>query len=650
MIRDDMRVSKGEAGRFASPKRPRRTKHTTPAVESLEQRQVLSTILPTTERFISFQHSVYEVSVTGPGSFIFSPAAKGQFNLDLFGTTTASSINITQTQTHPRANNSLLPIGRIAVHSGQLGQILGAGALNLVGSIKSTGSIQSIQLGSVGPKAQILATGGLGSLNVSGAINLGAGGKIVVAGDLSGGLQAGAIIVNGGLIAIGHDLSNLTTGSLDIENSGRFVVGNDLKAMQDSGPANITTKGSFLVGEDVAGLTFQGDVTMNTGGQILVARDVTGPIQVSGTLVLNGAQISVGRDVTGAFSVNGEFAAINNGSLTVGRDLSGGISVNGNIDLQTGGNITIGRNAGTGTASTASGTTSTSATGITVIGNLITAGGGTISVGGDLNAFKVDGFVLGSGTSSVDLTVGLDLNNWLVLGGAPGQGGVDNFNVDVGKNIQGFSTLHGLFNDFITAGVLITNATTGADGPVAVFDTEIRAGLQITNVTFGGDVESDHATNPQGRNTRIVAGENRAGHFESGGNMVNVVVTGSLINAVLAASVEPNAAGIYPAPGGGIYRFPSTGDANGGVPYAAPPFADPASAGIVLPGTINHNFAPSPTATATVPFTVALPTQSTVDGQVITTAHSSTSDFAGIFAADTTGVFVGLDPLSTSFQ
>jgi hypothetical protein len=346
--------------------------------------------------------------------------------------------------------------------------------------------------------------------------------------------------------------------------------------------------------------------------------------------------------VTGALSVNGQLAVINNGGLTVGRDLSGGLSVTGNVDLQLGGSMVVGRNVGSGGAAT--GTTTSNASGITVIGNLFTAGGGTISIGGNLNALNVTGYILGSGTSAIDLSVGLDLNNWLVQGGAAGQGGVDNFNVDVGKDINGFSTLHGLFNDFITAGVLITNATTGADGPVAVFDTEIRAGLQITNVTFAGDVESDHATNPQGRNTRIIAGENRQGHFEAGGNMENVIITGSLINAVLAAAVEPNAAGIYPAPGGGIYRFPTTGGANGGVPYAAPPFADPASAGIVLPGGINHVFAPSPTAQVTPPFTIPLPTKSTVDGQVVTTAHSATSDYAGIFAADTSGVFVGVDP------
>jgi hypothetical protein len=641
MIRDDVRVSNGKAGRFASPKRARGTKHTTPAVESLEQRQVLSTVLPTTERFVTFQHSVYEISVTGPGSLIFSSARKGQYNLDLYGTTTASSVNITQTTTHPRANNALLPVARITVHSGQIGSILGADAIDLVGAIKTPGSIQSIQLGGVGPKAQILATGGLGSLNVTGAIDLGPGGQIVVAGDLPNGLQAGAIILNGGLIAIGHNVSNLTTGALDIENGGQLAIGNDLQAMTDSGSATITTKGSFIVGEDAAGMTFDGNVVVTTGGQISVDRDVTGPIQIGGSVQLNDAQISVGRDVTGAFSVNGEFALLNNGSLTVGRDLTGGLSVFGDLGLNTGGNIVVGRNIG---SASGSGTVSSSATGLNVNGNLITAGGGSITVGGDLNALRVTGFVLGSGTSAIDLNVGLDLNNWIVNGGAPGQGGVDEFNVNVGKNINGFTTLHGLFNDFITAGVLITNETTGADGPIAVFDTEIRAGLQITNVTFSGDVESDHSTNPAGRNTRIIAGEDRAGDWEAGGNMQNVIVTGSLINAVLAASVEPNAAGIYPAPGDGMYRFPNTGNANDGVPYAAPPFADPASGGIVLDGGINNSFAPTSTSAPTAPFVIPLPTQSTVDGQVITTAHSATSDFAGIFAADTSGVFVGVDP------
>jgi len=58
----------------------------------------------------------------------------------------------------------------------------------------------------------------------------------------------------------------------------------------------------------------------------------------------------------------------------------------------------------------------------------------------------------------------------------------------------------------------------------------------------------------------------------------------------------------------------------------------------VLPGSIHREFAPSPTSSRRTP------SKSTVDGGVITTAHANGSDHAGIFAADTSGVFVGTLP------
>jgi len=309
--------------------------------------------------------------------------------------------------------------------------------------------------------------------------------------------------------------------------------------------------------------------------------------------------------------------------------------------LRGGGAIAIGRNVG---AQAGGGS------GLVVGGNLSTAAGGMIRVGGDLDGLQAGGTIVGQGTDAVDLTVGLDFNNWSVAGGAVNLGGVTNFNVDVGKNIGGVDVRHGLFNDFITAGVLITNVNVGADGPVAVFDTEIRAGVQITNVVLGGDVKSDRPTNPTGRRTRIIAGEDRLGNFEYGGNLDNFVITGSLIDAVVVASVQPTggngtvsrtpapppAPGTpddYDAPAGGVFL----GVANAGQPYAAPPYSpriDPTIDDNVLPGSINPSFAPT---AASAPF----PIRSTVLGGVITTAHANNSDYAGLFAADTRDVFVG---------
>ena len=70
----------------------------------------------------------------------------------------------------------------------------------------------------------------------------------------------------------------------------------------------------------------------------------------------------------------------------------------------------------------------------------------------------VGGIFKGNGTTMPDLTVGLDLTNLVVAGGAYNQGGIQQASIEVGKNILGLTVPHGIFNSFVTAGVLIDNA------------------------------------------------------------------------------------------------------------------------------------------------------------------------------------------------
>jgi hypothetical protein len=157
-----------------------------------------------------------------------------------------------------------------------------------------------------------------------------------------------------------------------------------------------------------------------------------------------------------------------------------------------------------------------------------------------------------------------------------------------------------------------------------------------------------------------VAGEDRDGTFHVGGNIDNFQITGSLIDAVVAASVQPHGGNgtltLNPtnAPGDGgfnTYDAPDgtiSGAIGGGGPvltffnFTAPPYnhaIDTTIDDAVLPGAINPSLAPSITAT-----TSTLPKKSTVLGGVISTPHGDEADFAGIFAADTRGVFVGVIP------
>jgi hypothetical protein len=543
------------------------------AVEPLEGRLLLSLYQgPTRSRPVFSNGAVYQVTLTGPGFETVTPLGRGfrqQFAINLFGTTTASTLSVSLMRTRRGFNNahSTLQIGRINVASGQLGGVQALGAADLVGSITPlNGSISTLQFNTIGPKATIDVKGGLGSLSAGG-------------------------------VTIGP------TGHIDIGSLG--------------GPDSL------------------------------------------GGLTLDGGQFTIDGDLTGPFNV---------GSVMIER-------------------------------------------------------GGQFKVGGNLSNLTVGGIFQGQGTSAIDLKVGLNLINFTVLSGSSNLGSVRGANIDVGKDIAGLDIRHGIFNSLITAGVLIdgspqnssSGGNIGPDGANAIFDSQLLAGVQIKNLLINGDVTSDYVTNPKpnptGYPTRIVAGEvleDRApgkhpqGNFTSAGNIDNFQITGSLIDAVLAASVAPYGGdGTFPppayAPPRSVANTPgdqgfNTYDAPAGfivggtlaAPIAFPNFSeasyfnetffsrngnfpegdylntsiDPTIDDAILPGEINPSFATAPadlnaaSGPAAVIMTttkkLSLPTKSTVPGGVISHQHvgnPDANDFAGIFADDTRGVFVGTLPL-----
>ena len=151
--------------------------------------------------------------------------------------------------------------------------------------------------------------------------------------------------------------------------------------------------------------------------------------------------------------------------------------------------------------------------------NLWTVPSGQVVIAGNLNSLTVTGIFQGQGTSAIDLSVGLNLDQLTVLGGSSNLGGVRSANIAVGKDIVGLNIQHGIFNSLITAGVLIdrtprtasSGGNIGPDGSDAIFDSQLLAGVQIKNLLINGDVKSDYVTNPKpdatGYPTRIVAGE-----------------------------------------------------------------------------------------------------------------------------------------------
>jgi hypothetical protein len=560
----------------------------------LEERRLLSFYTgPSTIRPVVAGGALYQLTVSGGGYERIGHTRNG-IQVNLLGTNASSTLSVTLMHNLPHARQQPLKIAAIKVESGQLGGIQALGTANLVGPVTPLGNVNSIQFNSILGNAQINVAGNLGGLT-AGSIALGPSGAINVGQNLTGPLQAGTIALNGGSITISNDAN------------GAIAL---------------------------------------TG----TSADATGGSQISATSI----------------------TLTHNATLSVGRDVLGGISVANNLTLDTGGSVKVGRDLD----------------GLTVDGDLVvTPTGGAVSVGGNLTNLTISGVLQGNGTPRPDVNVGLTLSGLKVTGGRPDSGGIENASIAVAKSIVGFDVAHGVFNSLITAGVSIDGksgpaggANVGPDGTNAIFNSEIRAGVDIVNFLIGGDVASDFVTNPNptGYRTRIIAGETPQGTFTPGGLIDNFQITGAMTDSVIAASVAPYGGdGTLPVTG---YNSnvtppvpPGDGGANtydqpagvivGGVIGATVPYpnysevsyfnelptgvtwnpADPTIDDDILPGAINPSFASAPLAAGGLNpgATLPLPTRSTVLGGVYSTPHGDNQDYAGIFAADTSGVFVG---------
>jgi len=291
-----------------------------------------------------------------------------------------------------------------------------------------------------------------------------------------------------------------------------------------------------------------GSINLGPGGHVVITGDLNGAFQSLGksstttgmtiaSMNLDGGQFVIGGDSLEPISIAGDLSLSHNGLFAIGRDQTGSLSVGGSVILDSGGQLSVGRNLAA----------------LTVGGNVqIDPGASGIVVGGELTQMTVNGFLRGqSSTTAIDLGVGLNLDGLTVLGGGANQGGIQSANINVGsKNISGLDVLHGIFRSWITAGVSINGVNNvGADGVTGIYNSEIDAGTSITNVTVGGDVTSGFPTgDTSGYPTRIIAGKIRSaaigstpdqGVYLPNGSISNLMITGALIDAVLAASVAP---------------------------------------------------------------------------------------------------------------
>lgn len=453
-----------------------------------------------------------------------------------------------------------------------------------------------------------------------------------------GSIDAPSALLNGAMTPLASSVSTMSFGVLGP--GAQINVGGDVGSMS-VGAVDLGPSGHVIIGGDLNSAIAQSSSSQTSTAAMTI-----------GSLVIDGGQFVIGRDSLSPIVVGGDVTLTQNGLFSVGRDQTGSITVGGSLILNSGGQLMVGRNLA----------------GLWVAGNVdVGPSAGGIVVGGNLDGVTVAGVFQGQGSpSAVDLGVGLNLTGLTILGGSANQGGLQSANINVGKNLSQIDIPHGIFRSWITAGLAIdgqgagsTPGTVGADGTTAIYNSEIDAGTTITNMVIGGDVKSGFPTgDPTGYPTRIIAGKVRGpatgstpdqGLYQANGTISNFIIDGSLVDAVLAASVAPYGGdgSLPPAPAYGTtpqnpgsppgvftnYQAPagltdgtlpnySIRNVTGGVPTGPAAWAQPAG---------NRHDTVLNNGSITV----------TITGGVVSTQTNQTADtydYAGLFAVNTVGV------------
>ena len=291
----------------------RRRRRAVPLVESLECRRLLSGYNgPSANLPVASRAGAFLIQVSGgPGVVKARPTANGAINLTAYGTTSASTITITQTVPRFHFRNRLLQIQSLNIRSGELGG-LSAMPAELAGRMTPlVNSVTTFDIGALGAKAQVNINGSVGSMSVSN-IELGPIGHVEISGDLNSLSQSGP----------------MTIGAVTLD-GGRFTVGRDsLESIAIAGDLSITNGGLLAIGRDQDGsFSVNGSVDLATGGQILVGRNL-GDLSVTGNLIVNpgGSGIAVKGAINGV-KVDGYFQGQGGTSNPTAIDLGVGLNV-----------------------------------------------------------------------------------------------------------------------------------------------------------------------------------------------------------------------------------------------------------------------------------------------------------------------------------
>jgi hypothetical protein len=293
-----------------------------PIVEALETRELLSFFTgPSANRPVLSNGGSFLIQVSGPGLVNVHPAGKGAIDLIAYGTTAATTLNITQTRARYHFLNQLLPIHNLVVKSGQLGGLTAAPA-ELTGRMTPVSNVVStLQLGGLGPTSQVDLNGGATAISVS-SVDLGPTGHVAIAGDLAPGSSSSSSSSSPAT------LGAVTIGTMNLD-GGRFTVGRDApQPITIQGDLTILHDGQLAIGRDAtSALTVNGSVLLNSGGQIRVGRNLAN-LSVGGNLIVSpsGSGIAVGGALN-SLTVGGYFQGQGGTSAPTAIDLGVGLNL-----------------------------------------------------------------------------------------------------------------------------------------------------------------------------------------------------------------------------------------------------------------------------------------------------------------------------------
>jgi hypothetical protein len=559
------------------------------------------------------------------------------------------------------------PTGLVQIPGGLGGSTAGSGAASSIGSLEIDGG-------------QFIVGGVNGPLTV-GSVSLQRGGQVFVSGDLTGGLTVsgdfqattdGQLVVAGSVtgspVTAASGTATPTTpsgavqvgGKLELD-SGRIIVGKDMSGGLSAGSMDVRDNGALSVGRDFSGgLDVLNGLTLASQGKVAVGRDL-GALIVGGDLHFDpdAGAIGVSGNLTGGATIGGVFQGHGNGQtdLAVGLDLDGLTIAGGQPNL-----------GGLQNAVIAVGK---SLLGLNIVHGIFNSridagvlidGNGTQPTGGNIGPDGTDAVFdsqIIAGVQINHLTIGGDVRSDFVTN--PHPTGYPT-RIIAGENPQGQFSSGGNIDNFQITGALI--------------DSVVAASVQ----PFGGD----GTLPPSGYTTQASNNNPGDGGFNTYDAPAGMITGGPVTAPVSYANWTPV----------NVFNETVTGTAWNTT-------IDPTIDDLILPGSINASFASAPlsqaqlssgtvtitssngsagqstttqtssptgttisststnangqtstssiTSTQTVTLNLPLPTKSTVLGGVISTSHGDNpdaSDFAGLFAADARGVFVGTLPPS----